>query len=142
MQEESGSEPLDLAHPRGDARSIGDLLADLRAQSGALIRQEAKLATAEMTHKGAAAARQVALIALGALLGVVSAAALAAALVLGLAAFVSPWLSALLVGAATGVAAYAVVAKGIAGLRAVDLVPTRTIESLQANRDALEEELR
>jgi hypothetical protein len=126
---------------RGD-RTVAELLGELVDETGTLVRQEVKLATAEMSAKVSYAGRQVAFIAFGALLGVVALLALLAALVLGLATMIALWKSALLVGIVAGIVAALLAFKGVAGLRDMSMLPKQTIKSLKENRQWVEQQVR
>jgi hypothetical protein len=126
----------------GQERSIGELFGELATETNMLIRQEIQLAATEVTSKASYAGKHAALITAGALLGVVSLLTLVAALVIGLDRWLALWLSALLVGVAVGAVAYGVAAKGLAGLRKLELKPKHTIESLQENKSWAERQIR
>lgn len=115
-------------------RSIGELLSDLANETGTLIRQEVKLAGAELAEKASTVGRQVAFIAGGALLGMLGLLLLLQSLVVGLAAYMPLWVSALIVGIAVSALAAGLVSKGIATLRTANLKPVQTIQSLEATK--------
>lgn len=96
----------------------------------------------ELTHKAVYAGKQGAFVGAGALLGLASVLTLMAALVLALGAAIALWLSALLVGLAVGAVAYAVLHKGITGLRNLQLKPEQTIQSLQENKTWAQRQIR
>lgn len=127
---------------RRDDRTVGELFADLVSETGTLVRQEIKLATAEMSEKAGYAGRQVAYIASGALLGVVALLTLIAALVLGLGTMIALWKSALLVGIVAAALAVVLAYKGAAGLRDMSIVPEQTIETLKEDKRLVEEHVR
>ena len=76
-------DPGEPSTPDDSDRSISELVSELSAETAVLVRQEMQLAAAEMTAKLGAAARQVALLALGAFLIAASVLALLAAAVVG-----------------------------------------------------------
>jgi hypothetical protein len=119
-------------------RTIGELLTDLTNETGTLIRQEVKLAGAELADKATVAGRQLAFIASGALLGGIGLLLLLQSLVIGLAAYMEMWVSALVVGLAVSAIAAALISKGIATLRGTNLAPRQTIQSIEANKAILE----
>lgn len=119
-------------------RSIGELLTDLTNETGTLIRQEVKLAGAELADKATVAGRQLAFIAVGALLAVIGLLLLLQSLVIGLSAYMDLWVSALIVGLAVSAIAAALTSKGIATLRGTNLTPQQTIRSIEANKSILE----
>jgi hypothetical protein len=118
--------------------TIGELLTELTDKTGILIRQEVKLAGAELTHKATLAGRQVAFIAAGALLATLGLLLLLQSLVIGLGEYMPLWLSALLVGIAVCAGAAALASKGIATLRGTSLKPEQTLQSLQTDKKFLQ----
>jgi amino acid transporter len=120
--------------PRHAERSVGELLGELATETSMLVRQEVKLVTTELGEKATYAAKQGMVIAVGALLGVVSMMSLAAAIVLALGTVIPMWVAALLVGMAIGLGAYVVGVKGVSALKRLEVAPTETIRSLKENR--------
>lgn len=85
-------------HGRSEDRpSIGDLVSSLSEKLSSLVRDEIRLAKAEMAEKAKHAAVGLGLFAGAALLGFFALAVLIATAVLGLANAVAPWLAALIV---------------------------------------------
>ncbi len=123
-------------------RSIGELFTDLASETGTLLRQEIQLASTELSNKVTFAGRQIAYIAAGLLLGVVSLLALLGALVFGLATMIALWKSALVVGLVSAAVAVAVVWKGTAALRDMKLAPRQTLLSLKEDKQWLEQRSR
>jgi len=115
-----------------DERSLGELFGDLARDTGVLVRQEVGLATTEMTHKVSAAARDVAMLAAGALVAYAGFLAVLAAVIIGLAvAGLGWWQSALLVGVVVAAIGGLLVQRGLASLKHADLAPRETIETLK-----------
>ena len=113
-------------------RSIGELFSQLTHDLGVLVRQEAELAKTEMTAKVSRLSGHATSLATGGIVAFVGAQALIAALILGLAAIgISPWLSALIVGALLTIAGFMMIQTGRARLKEVNLKPKRTIETLK-----------
>jgi cytochrome c biogenesis protein CcdA len=123
-------------------RSVGELFGDLASETTTLVRHEVRLATMELAQKAAYAGRQVAFIAAGSLLGVVSLVCLIGALVLGLGTLIPIWVSALAVGVAVAATAYGVSQIGIAKLKAMDTSPTQTVESIREGKLWVQEQIR
>lgn len=119
-------------------RSIGELLADLSKDTGTLLRQEVKLAGAELKSKVAVAGRQFGFVAAAAVLGLLGLLLLLQSLIIGLSAYMPLWVSALVVGLGVLALAAALASKGIAGLRAADLMPRETLQSLEANKSLIQ----
>ena len=113
-------------------RSIGDLFGQLTQDMGLLVKQEVRLAKAEMSEKASRVAKGGASTATGAMVAYVGALAIAAAVILGLvAAGVSPWLAALIVGIGLAVSGWLMLQKGLKLFKDTSLVPRRTVESLK-----------
>ena len=113
-------------------RSIGELFSDLSQQTSELIRQEARLAKAELSAKLADAGKHAAMIAAAAAVGLTAVIALGAAIVLLLVDLgVAPWGAALLTSAALGLAAFLLAQAGLAALRSKSIAPVETIHSLK-----------
>jgi drug/metabolite transporter (DMT)-like permease len=119
--------------------SLGSLLSTLTREMSSLVRQETQLAKAEMSEK----THQV--------MGGVGAVATAGAVLFGgflvlLAAAVfllnevlppdtTPWLSAIIVGLVVAIIGYVLLKSGLKKLQARNLMPSRTIASLQSDKD-------
>lgn len=117
--------------PRTD-RSLGELFADLSQQSADLIRQEMRLAKAELGDKLADAGKHTAMIGAGVAFGLASVISVAAAVTLLLIEIgLEPWLSAAITAAVMTLAAYALVQSGLSALRRKSIVPVETMHSLK-----------
>jgi hypothetical protein len=117
---------------RKDERSLGELFGDLARDMGVLVRQEVGLATTEITQKVTHAARDVAMIGVGALVVYAGLLAILAALIIGLEAMgLNWWQSALIVGVAVAVLGSVLVQRGLAALKNTDLAPRETLETLK-----------
>ena len=114
-------------------RSIGELFGQLSQDMTLLFRQELQLARVEMSEKISQVTSNLVSVVAGGFVAYVGALALVAALILGLheAAEVSPWVSALIVGAIFAVAGYVMLNRGLKELKRVDLAPRRTVETLK-----------
>jgi hypothetical protein len=114
-------------------RSIGELFGQLSQDMTLLFRQELQLARAEMSDKISQVTGNLVSVAAGGFVAYVGALALVAALILGLqdVAEISPWVSALIVGAIFAVAGYVMLNRGLKELKRVDLAPRRTVETLK-----------
>lgn len=114
-------------------RSIGELFGQLSRDMTLLFRQEIQLARAEMSEKISRVTSNLVSVVAGGFVAYVGALALVAALILGLheVAEISPWVSALIVGAIFAVAGYVMLNRGLKELRRVDLAPRRTVETLK-----------
>jgi putative superfamily III holin-X len=117
---------------RLDNRSVGDLLAELSRETSQLVRKEVELATTEMTAKARKAGGHVGVAAAGGALAHAGLLVFLAALVLALSEMgVAPWLSALIISLLTIGVGYLLVNRGLTGLRATSVAPTRTMETLK-----------
>ena len=128
--------------PRMD-RSLGELFSDLSQQTAELIRQEMRLAKAELSDKLSDVGRNAAMIAAAAVFGLSAVMAITAGIVLLLIELgVTPWLAAALTAAAMGVTAYLLAQSGIAALRKKSLAPVETMHSLKETTQWLKNETR
>ncbi len=114
-------------------RSIGELFGQLSQDMTLLFRQELQLARSEMSTKISQVTTNAVSVVAGGFVAYVGALALVAALILGLheIAEISPWVSALIVGAIFAIAGYVMLNRGLKELKRVDLAPRRTVETLK-----------
>jgi|SRR5688500_1073153 putative copper export protein len=113
-------------------RSLGDLFSDLSQQTAALIRQEMRLAKAELSDKLTDIGKHAAMIGAAVAFGLTAVIAVAASIALLLVEIgVEPWGAALITAAAMGLAAYAMAQAGITALRKKSIAPVETIHSLK-----------
>jgi hypothetical protein len=80
-------------------RPLGELVQDLSRQTSTLIRQEMRLAQAELTEKGRHAGKGASMFGGAGLVALYGVGALIAAAILGLATVLEPWIAAAAVGA-------------------------------------------
>jgi len=118
--------------------SIGDLVKQLSEQTSTLVRQEMRLAQAELQEKGKKAGIGAGMFGAGGLVAFFGAATLIAAAVLALSTGLEPWLSALIVGVVLLIAA------GVAALmgkkqieQATPPAPEQAIESVKRDVDTV-----
>src|ERR687887_2075176 len=83
--------------PEAD-RPIGELVQDLSRQTSTLIRQEMRLAQAELTDNGKHAGKGAGMFGGAGLVALYGVGALVAAAILGLATVIEPWIAALAIG--------------------------------------------
>jgi hypothetical protein len=115
-----------------DARSLGDLFSDLSREIGTLVRNEIALARAEMSGKISRVTRHVSTLAVGAVLAMAGLFTLAASLVLLLVlAGLAAWAAALIVGLGLAGIGAMLATGAIKALRAEDLTPTETIQTVK-----------
>ena len=117
--------------PRMD-RSLGELFSDLSQQTSDLIRQETRLAKAELSEKLAGFGRHAMLIGAGAAFALAAVVALAAAVTLLLVDVgLEPWIAAAIAAAAMGATGYALAMSGLSAIRNKNIAPVETIHSLK-----------
>lgn len=121
--------------------TLGELFSDLSSQASTLVRQEVRLAKTELTNKAVFASRETAYLVAGALLGYAALLCLLAAIIVGLEAWMPLWVSALIVGAAVAVIAAGLAWKGYSALKRINPAPTRTIATLQEDKEWLSKQM-
>jgi ABC-type multidrug transport system fused ATPase/permease subunit len=114
-----------------EERSLGDLFADLSRETRILLRQEMELAKTELSQKASKAGKASASLAIGGAVAYAGFLAIVAAIIIGLAALIPAWLSALIVGLVVVGIGYFFIQKGLNDLKPEELVPRQTIESLK-----------
>jgi hypothetical protein len=123
-------------------RSLGSLFSELTRETATLFRQEIRLAKTEIADKARQAGRGATELAIGGLVLFVALQALVAAIILGLATVVQPWLAALIVAVAVALIGGIVLARGLANIRSGNLAPKQTMDSLRDNTRWAKEQLR
>jgi hypothetical protein len=117
--------------PRMD-RSIGELFSDLSQQTADLIRQEMRLAKAELSEKLSDVGRHAAMIGAALAFGLAAVIAVAAAITLLLIEVgLAPWLAAVITAAVMGGVAFVLAQSGISALRKKTIAPVETMHSLK-----------
>lgn len=81
-----------------DDQSVGELVQQLSQQTAALVRQEMRLATAELQQKGKKAGIGAGMFGGAGVVALYGVGALIAAAILGIATFLEPWIAAVIVG--------------------------------------------
>jgi membrane protein len=124
-------------------RPVGQLISDATEQITRLVRDEMRLAAVELQQKGKRLGVGAGLFGAAGVLAFYGGAALVAALILGLATLLVPWLAALIVG---------VIVLGMAGVLAVvgkkqaqqagPLVPEQTAASVKTDINTIKEGMR
>jgi hypothetical protein len=121
-----------------DERPIGELVQRLSQQTSTLIRQEMRLAQAELTAKGKHAGRGAGMFGSAGLVALYGVGALVAAAIVGIGTLLEPWIAAVIVGAVL-LAVAGILA--LAGKKQVDQAtpakPEQTIESVQLDVDTV-----
>jgi len=124
-------------------RSLGELFSDLSQQTSELIRQEMRLAKAELSEKLSDVGKNAAMIAAAAVFGLAAMMALTAGIVLVLVELgVVPWLAAVITAVVMGIAAFLLAQSGIAALRKKSIAPVETMHSIKETTQWLKNETR
>lgn len=123
--------------------SVGSLLSTVMQEITSLVRNEAELAKAEVSEKTHQAMITLAAIAVAGAVLLGGFLTLLAALVFMLNEVLppdmTPWLSAIIVGVVVSVIGIVMLKSGLAKLQTRNLVPDRTLYSLQADRELARE---
>ena len=113
-------------------RSLGELVSDLSQQTADLIRQEMRLARAEISAKASEAGRHAVLIGVALAFGLAAVMSVAAAATLLLInAGVAPWLSASITAVLMAAIAFALAQSGVSALRKTTIAPVETMQSIK-----------
>jgi hypothetical protein len=124
-----------------DDRSLKELFGDLTSSVTNLFRKEIELARAETSEKITQSMVAVGAIAAGGILALAALIVLLQALVIAIAELgVPPALAALIVGLVVAAIAYALFHKGTKDLKASNLAPDRTIDSLRRDAQVVKEQ--
>ena len=128
--------------PQRDERSIGDLFAELAAETSTLVRQEVQLAKTEVTQKISSAGKDAGFIGAGGALAYAGLLAIIAAVVIGLGQLIPMWVSALIVGLLVVGAGYFLIQRGLNGLKHLDPTPRQTIQTIKEDVEMVKEQTR
>lgn len=127
---DTGGERARLDRPS----SVSSLLSDLMRQTADLVHNETALARTEISEKVSQVESGGVQLLFAAVFGIAAVGALLASAILGLALWLAPWLSALIVGAVVAVVALIFLSVGRSKLKADNLPPRATTTNLR--RDA------
>ena len=116
-----------------NGRSVPEVLQDIVGNIQEIIRSEFRLAKAEVKQEASKAAPPLKMIVVGAVIGFYASGFLLFTLMMGLATIVATWLAALIVGAVLGIVALTLIIAASKGLKHVNAVPERTIETMKEN---------
>lgn len=126
-----------------DERSLGELFSELSRETSALIRQEVQLAKVELAQTGTKVGKNVAYLVLGGAVLYAGFLGLMFALIYALADWLdSAWLGALIVGVLVGAVGAILVYQGYSQLKQVDLVPERTVETIEEDAEWLKQQVK
>jgi len=112
-------------------RSLGELVKDLAGQTSTLVRQEIKLAQAEVTEKGKLAGKGAGMLAGAAVTALLALGALTALLIIVLDSFMALWLAALIVTLLWAVVAAVLAMSGRKALQSATPPVPQTVETVK-----------
>lgn len=113
-------------------RSLGELFSDLSQQTADLVRQEVRLAKAELSEKLSDVGKHAMMIGAALAFGLAAVGAVAAAIAFLLIELgIRPWLSAVITAALMGGTAFILAQSGISALRKKSIAPVETMHSLK-----------
>src|SRR6478736_4013095 len=127
-------EPAGGAHAAADdprERGIGELVKDLASQTSTLVRQEIKLAQAEVTQKGKLAGKGAGMLAGAGVTALLGLGALTAMLIVALDSFLPLWLATLIMTLVWFAVAAALAVSGKAALQSATPPVPQTVETLK-----------
>lgn len=122
-----------------ERESFGELFGELANDSSALVRDEFQLAKQEISEKIVSFRAAAILIVTGAAIGSLAMMTLAASAVIGLAHYVGPGYSALIIGGVLLIIAAVVVSTGLKRVNQINFKPEQTITTLQEDKEWLKE---
>lgn len=134
-----------------EERSLGDLFSELAGETSTLVRQEVALAQVELTQKATVVGKNVGFLVAGGAVGYTALLVVLAAVVMGLAQFISylsgwqlitsAWIAATIVGLAVGAVAYTLVTGALEKLKNMELTPRQTVETLKEDAQWLKNQV-
>jgi uncharacterized membrane protein len=129
---ESGTHRHDGAQ---DQRSLSELFSELSHEMSTLVRQEMQLATLELKKKATKATIDATWLAVGGLILYAGVLGLMITAIIALAYVMEPWLAALIVAVVFCAAGGYLMYYGYNQLKQIDMVPHRTVETVQENAE-------
>jgi len=124
-------------------RSLGELVSDLSQQTSELIRQEMRLAKAELSEKFADISRHALMIGAAIAFGLAAIVAVAGAVTLLIINFgVDPWLAAVITAVVMAAIAFVCAQSGLSALRKTTIAPVETMQSIKETTQWLKNETR
>jgi uncharacterized membrane protein YqjE len=137
------AEVTDTYQRTDEDKPVGDLVRQLTEQSSTLIRQELRLATAELQEKGKHAGVGAGMFGGAGLVALYGVGALIAAAIVGIGTLIEPWLAALIVGVVLLVVAGVVALLGKKQVeQATPAKPEQAMDSVQQDIDTVKERAR
>lgn len=123
-------------------RPLSDLFNELSRQMSTMLRQEMQLARLEMKERMAKVGRNAAMLAAGGLILYAGLLGLMITAVIALANVMELWLAALIVGGVIAIIGAIMIGVGYGRLKELDMVPRRTVDSLQESAEWLKQEIK
>lgn len=130
------------ASQEGEERTLGELLSGLTSDLSTLMRKEIQLARVETSEKISDATQSIIGMVAGGMIAYTGLIALVIAGIVGVAAFIPLWLSALIFGLLLVVIGIAAILSGRNALRQMSVMPEKTIESIKEDADWVKEKIR
>jgi len=131
-----------MATNTSDNRSLGELFASLSKDTTTLVRQEIELAKTEISEKVSDAVKNVTSLIVGGAIAYAALILILAAVAVGLAQIMEPWLAVLIVGIVVAIIGFILVQKGISALKNLSLVPQKTIETLKEDNEWAQQQMK
>ncbi|MCA1589948.1 MAG: phage holin family protein [Acidobacteria bacterium] len=122
-------------------RSLGDLLSELMAGTGTLVRQEVSLAQAEITQKATKAGKNIGYLAVGGAIGYAGLLAIIAGIIIGLSYLIPAWIAALVVGGIIAAVSFVLITSALTELKNMEVKPTETVASIKEDAQWLKNQV-
>jgi len=131
-----------VATNASDTRSLGELFASLSKDTTTLVRQEIELAKTEISEKVSEATKNVVSLVVGGAIAYAALILILAAVAVGLAQIMEPWLAVLIVGVVVAIIGMVLLQKGLSALKNLNFVPEKTIESLKEDKEWAQQQMK
>lgn len=125
-----------------DNRSLGELFASLSKDTTTLVRQEIELAKTEISEKVSETGKNVASLVVGGAIAYAALLFILAAIAVGLAQIMEPWLAVLIVGVVVAIVGLILVQKGMNALKHMNFVPEKTIATLKEDKEWAQQQIK
>jgi ABC-type bacteriocin/lantibiotic exporter with double-glycine peptidase domain len=112
-------------------KPLGDLFSDLAGEVSELVRKEVALAKLEVGQTAKRVGKNVGYLVIGGAVAYAAMLAIIAAVIMLLDNVMPAWSAALLVGVVVGVIAWLLISKATSALKATDVTPQQTVETLK-----------
>lgn len=112
-------------------KPLGDLFSELASEVSELVRKEVALAKLEVGQKAQTIGKNVGYLVVGGAVAYAAMLAILAGVIMLLDNIMPSWGAALLVGALVGAIAWLMIGKATAALKATDVTPQQTVETLK-----------